>query len=76
MLKMRCNCGAPSKWLEMPPESPHAYEVVCSRCDKHAKWGSQAELNALADADIEGIIVSYDERTQAPSDPFTPFYEA
>lgn len=45
-LKFACTCqNAASKWIEMPPESPHRYRVECGACGKFIKWGVVSELH-------------------------------
>lgn len=62
-LKMRCLCGAGSRWIEQSPESMHPYRVVCFNCGTFAKWGNQAELNRLIESGANGEVVDYEPPT-------------
>lgn len=74
-MRMKCKCQAPSKWLEEPPESQHSYRVECSRCGKFAKWGNQAELDALVDAGAEGWVINWEERNRPKPDALAAFMD-
>jgi len=71
-MKMRCACGAGSRWLEEAPQSTHAYRVECLKCRTFAKWGAQSELDALIGNEEIGEVVTYEERMAIPPDPFAP----
>lgn len=74
MRQMKCLCGKPAQWVEMPPEHPHKYRVRCPNCDKTVKWGGQAELDGLAGTDTDETLLPYEEQQVPAPDPFAAFY--
>jgi hypothetical protein len=42
--KKYCKCPAGSIWVEQPIGKIHRFEVICTHCEKHIKWGAMREL--------------------------------
>lgn len=75
MREMTCRCGEPAQWVEMPPESPHAWRVRCPICDKTVKWGGKAEFERMLEAESEETVFTLKEQDAPPHDPFAQFYK-
>lgn len=75
MRQMKCNCGEPAEWIEMPPQHVHRYQVRCPRCKKPVKWGGVAELDRMIDEGGDETLVDWDEQKAPKLDPFAPFYK-
>ena len=37
------------KWIEQAPHEMHRYKVVCSRCGRMIKWGTEAQLASVVE---------------------------
>lgn len=71
--QMKCFCGKPARWVEMPPENTHRYRVCCPKCNKTVKWGGQAEFERLLEAGSDETVLSYVEQIKPKPDPFAQF---
>ena len=73
MRQMKCFCGSPAEWVEMPPEHPHRYRVRCPRCNKTVKWGGLTEFEELISAGSDETVLTLAEQQIEPPDPFADF---
>ena len=73
MRQMKCRCGVPAQWLEMPPKHPHQYRVECPRCHRMFKWGGRAEYDELLKQGSDETVLTMAEQQRDPPDPLAQF---
>lgn len=61
-MKLPCGheyAGQGTTWWEREPGEMHRYEVKCTICKRHVKWGAQIELDELLITEPATKVIPY-----------------